>query len=175
MLNTPTFVEPSIGTDNLKRKEEEMAKNTKPTVFNLSAQLLDQGRTDTVVAAAEDLIVRMKVYASGGENELHAHTGEDHTFMIMQGSARFFGPQGEEIELTQYQGIMLPRGAFYRFYATSKEPLVMIRVGSPNPRKQTKPYRINIDGEELRGDSKENKSVPVVFRQGAFFGPKPKS
>lgn len=173
MLNAPTFVEPSIGTDNLKRKEAEMAQNTKPTVFNLSAQLLDQGRTDTVVAAAEDLIVRMKVYASGGENELHAHTGEDHTFMILQGSARFFGPQGEETELGQYQGIMLPRGAFYRFYATSKEPLVMIRVGSPNPRKQKVPYRINIDGSELRGDSKENKSVPVVFREGAYFGRAP--
>ena len=48
MLNAPTFVEPSIGTDTLKRKEEEMAQNTKPTVFNMSAQLLDQGRTDTV-------------------------------------------------------------------------------------------------------------------------------
>lgn len=175
MLNAPTFVEPSIGTDSLKRKEEEMAQNTKPTVFNMSCQLLDQGRTDTVVAAAEDLIVRMKVYASGGENELHAHTGEDHTFMILQGSAKFFGPQGEETDIGQWQGIMLPRGAYYRFYATSKEPLVMVRVGSPNPRKQKKPYRIDIKGTELRGDSKENKSVPVKFREGAYFGRAPKA
>ncbi|HTI88521.1 MAG TPA: cupin domain-containing protein [Alphaproteobacteria bacterium] len=131
--------------------------------------LLDQGRTDTVVAAAEDLIVRMKVYASGGENELHAHTGEDHTFMVLQGSARFYGPDGETVDIA-HQRIMLPRGAYYRFHATSKEPLVMIRVGSPNPRKQKKPYRIDIEGNELRGDSKENKSVPVVFHDGAFFG-----
>ena len=175
MLNAPTFVEPSIGTDSLKRKEEEMAQNTKPSVFNMSCQLLDQGRTDTVVAAAEDLIVRMKVYASGGENELHAHTGEDHTFMILQGSAKFFGPQGEETDVGQWQGIMLPRGAYYRFYATSKEPLVMVRVGSPNPRKQKKPYRIDIKGTELRGDSKENKSAPVKFREGAYFGRAPKA
>jgi mannose-6-phosphate isomerase-like protein (cupin superfamily) len=171
MLNdTTTFKKPAIGTDELKRQESELSKNTKPTVFALRAQLLDQGRTDTVVAAAEDLIVRMKVYASGGENELHAHTGEDHTFMVLQGSARFYGPEGETIDIGQYQGIMLPRGAYYRFHATSKEPLVMIRVGSPNPRKQKKPYRIDIEGNELRGDSKENKSVPVVFREGAFFG-----
>ncbi len=175
MLNTPAFVEPSIGTDKLKQKEMDMAKNTKPSVFTLQAQLLDQGRTDTVVAAADDLIIRMKVYASGGENELHAHTGEDHSFMILQGSAKFFGPEGEEIELGQYQGIMLPKGAFYRFHATSKEPLVMIRVGSPSPRKQKPPYRIGIDGEELRGDSKENKAVPVIFRDGAFFGAPPKA
>src|ERR1700756_4062494 len=171
MLNdTTTFKPPAIGTDELKRQESELSKNTKPTVFALRAQLLDQGRTDTVVAAAEDLIVRMKVYASGGENELHAHTGEDHTFMVLQGSARFYGPEGEEVDIGPYQGIMLPKGAYYRFHATSKEPLVMIRVGSPNPRKQKKPYRIDIDGNELRGDSKENKSVPVVFRDGAFFG-----
>jgi hypothetical protein len=44
------------------------------------------------------------------------------------------------------------------------------RGGNPNPRKQKTPYRIDIDGNELRGDSKENKSVPVVFRDGAFFG-----
>jgi mannose-6-phosphate isomerase-like protein (cupin superfamily) len=171
MLNdTTTFKKPAIGTDELKRQELELSKNTKPTVFALRAQLLDQGRTDTVVAAAEDLIVRMKVYASGGENELHAHTGEDHTFMVLQGSARFYGPEGEEIDIGQYQGIMLPRGAYYRFHATSKEPLVMIRVGSPNPRKQKKPYRIDINGNELRGDSKENKGEPIVFREGAFFG-----
>jgi mannose-6-phosphate isomerase-like protein (cupin superfamily) len=171
MLKTQDFVEPSIGTDNLKQREMAMAENTKPSVFTLHAQLLDQGRTDTVLAAAEDLIVRLKIYASGGENELHAHTSEDHTFIILQGSARFFGPEGEEIELEQYQGIMLPKGSYYRFYATSKEPLVMIRAGSPSPRKQKKPYRIDITGEELRGDSKENKQVPPIFRPGAFFGP----
>ena len=173
MQTAPAFVAPSIGTDKLKQTEEEMAKNTKPAVFNLSAQLLDQGRTDTVVAAAEDLIIRMKVYAAGGENELHAHTGEDHSFMILQGSAKFFGPEGEEVELGQYQGIMLPKNTYYRFYATSKEPLVMIRVGSPSPRKQKPPYRLDIQGNEMRGDSKENKSVPVIFREGAYFGRAP--
>ena len=171
MLKTEELVKPSIGTDALKAREEEMAKNTKPAVFNMRCQMLDQGRTDTVVAASEDLIIRMKVYASGGENELHAHTCEDHSFMILQGSARFFGPEGEEIDLGPYQGIMLPKGALYRFYATSKEPLVMIRVGSPSPKKQKKPYRIDKEGKELRGDSKENKAVPIVFREGAFFPP----
>jgi mannose-6-phosphate isomerase-like protein (cupin superfamily) len=171
MLKTQDFVEPSIGSDVLKAREMAMAENTKPSVFTLRAQLLDQGRTDTVLAAAEDLIIRLKIYASGGENELHTHTGEDHSFIVLQGSARFFGPEGEEIELGAYEGIMLPRGSFYRFYATSKEPLVMIRAGSPSPRKQEPPHRLDIEGNELRGDSQENKSVPVVFRAGAFFGP----
>ena len=54
--------------------------------------MLAQGRTDTVLAATEDLSVRLKVYSSGGENELHAHPTEDHVFVILQGSARFYGP-----------------------------------------------------------------------------------
>jgi hypothetical protein len=46
----------------------------------------------------------------------------------------------------------------------------MIRVGNPNYKKQSAPYRLNANGDEMRGDSKENKSVPVIFRDGAFFG-----
>ena len=37
-------------------------------------------------------------------------------------------------------------------------------------KKQTAPYRINRDGQEMRGDSKENKTVPVVFKERSFFG-----
>ncbi|HEY4134044.1 MAG TPA: cupin domain-containing protein [Alphaproteobacteria bacterium] len=169
MLNAPTFKEPALGS-SLKDQELAGAVNTKPEVFTLKAQLLDQGRTDTVLAACENMIVRLKVYASGGENELHAHTGEDHTFIILQGSARFFGPNEEEIDLQQYQGILLPKGNYYKFFATSKEPLVMIRVGSPGPKMQKKPLRIDMAGKEMLGDSKENKKEPVIFREGAFFG-----
>ena len=56
------------------------AKNDEVTTFSLKAQMLDQGRTDTVLAATDDLSVRLKVYASGGENGLHAHVDEDHVF-----------------------------------------------------------------------------------------------
>lgn len=170
MLDVPAFIPPAPTNDAMKEQEVAMAKNTKPSVFSLKGQLLEQGRTDTVLAATEDLTLRLKIYASGGENELHAHTSEDHSFIILQGSARFFGPEGEMVELGKNQGIMLPKGNFYRFYATSEEPLVMIRVGNPNHAKQPRPTRINIRGEEMRGDSKENKTVEVVFKEGAYFG-----
>ncbi len=170
MLEAPTFVKPALGKNAVKEQELAQADNTKPKVFKLKAQLLDQGRTDTVLAACEGMVVRIKVYASGGENELHAHTTEDHTFMILQGSGRFFGPNGEEIELGQYEGILLPRNSYYKFFATSKEPLVMIRVGSPSPKGQKAPLRIDMAGNEMLGDSKENKKEPVIFREGAFFG-----
>jgi mannose-6-phosphate isomerase-like protein (cupin superfamily) len=170
MLDAPEFVSPSPTNDAMKAREVALAEKKTPSAFKVKGQLLKQGRTDQVLAATDDLTLRLKIYASGGENELHAHPGEDHSFVILQGSARFYGPDGETIELGPHEGIMLPRGTFYRFNATSSEPLVMLRVGNPNHRKQAKPTRINIRGEEMKGDSKENKSVPVIPLEGRFFG-----
>ena len=170
MLDSPEFTPPALTAQDMRDQLDAMSDKKTPYVFSLKGQLLEQGRTDSVLAATDDLTIRLKVYASGGENELHAHTSEDHSFMILQGSARFFGPDDEEIELGQWEGIMLPHGNLYKFFATSDEPLVMIRVGNPNIKKQPKPTRIGRDGKELRGDSKENKTVPVIFKEGAFFG-----
>ncbi len=169
MLDAPEFIPASLTNTEMREREAALADQKTPYVFALKGQLLEQGRTDSVLAATDDLTIRLKIYASGGENELHAHPHEDHSFMILQGSARFFGPEGEEIELGQYQGIMLPKGNLYRFYATSDEPLVMIRVGNPNHKKQPPPGRINAKGEEMRGDSAENKHVEIIFKD-EYFG-----
>ena len=169
MLDAPQFTPPAIGPGEMASQEEQLAANTKPHIFSLKGQLLAQGRTDSVLAATDDLTVRLKIYASGGENELHAHPSEDHSFMILQGSAKFFGPEDEEIELGKYEGIMLPRGNFYKFFATSEEPLVMIRVGNPCHDKMDAISRINMDGSEMKGESKENKHVEVIFKD-EFFG-----
>lgn len=169
MLDAPQFTPPAIGPGEMASQEEQLAANTKPHIFSLKGQLLAQGRTDSVLAATDDLTIRLKIYASGGENELHAHPSEDHSFMILQGSAKFFGPEDEEIELGKYEGIMLPRGNYYKFFATSEEPLVMIRVGNPSHHKMPPPNRLNIDGNEMKGDSKENKSVEIIYKD-EFFG-----
>tara|TARA_R110000787_G_scaffold9034_3_gene31736 strand:+ start:304 stop:816 length:513 start_codon:yes stop_codon:yes gene_type:complete len=169
MLDSPHFTPPALKPGEMAEHEEKLIADTKPHIFSLKGQLLEQGRTDSVLAATEDLTIRLKIYASGGENELHAHPTEDHAFMILQGSARFFGPEDEEIELGKYEGIMLPRGNFYKFFATSEEPLVMIRVGNPCHAKMGDISRINIEGNEMKGDSKENKKVEVIFKD-EFFG-----
>ena len=171
MLDAPEFVPASLTNTDMRQREADLADQKTPYVFALKGRLLEQGRTDTVLAATDDLTIRLKIYASGGENELHAHPHEDHSFMILQGSARFFGPEDEEIELGKYQGIMLPKGKFYKFFATSKEPLVMIRVGNPSHDKMTAmggAARVNIKGEEMKGDSKENKHVEVIFKDEVF-------
>jgi mannose-6-phosphate isomerase-like protein (cupin superfamily) len=140
----------------------------KVSTFKLRAQLLDQGRTDTTVAKTNNMVARLKVYASGGENALHTHPSEDHMFVIMQGSARFYDEDGGHKDLNRHEGIMIPAGAYYWFEATSEEPLVLMRVGSRiGP--QSTAGRLNIRGEDMAGDSEENKTVPVIYRDGAFF------
>jgi mannose-6-phosphate isomerase-like protein (cupin superfamily) len=170
-MNDIAFPRPSMTAQAITDDQVAATNNDAPTTFSLKAQMLDQGRTDTVLAATEDLSVRLKVYASGGENELHSHVDEDHVFVIMQGSARFYGPEGETVDLGANQGMMMPKGMFYRFHATSTDDcLVMLRVGTPNFQKQAKEDRMGMDGKPLVGDSKENRTQQVVFADGAFFG-----
>ncbi len=61
----------------------------KAQVFSLKTPLLSAGQTNTPVAGTDLLKVRVKVYAEGGENVLHAHFDEDHSFIILQGQATF--------------------------------------------------------------------------------------
>ena len=163
-------LKPESSDVSIRARQRELAKNKKPTLFKLKAQLLEQGRTDTVLAATDNMSLRLKVYAEGGENELHAHPHEDHFFVILQGAAEFHGPDDETVVIRKNEGIMLPKGNMYWFIAQGGEPLVMLRVGSPNSTQQPEPDRINAKGEPMAGDSKENKTVPVKFKAGAWFG-----
>ena len=59
------------------------------TTFKLEAELLDQGRTMDLLARSGVLAAHIKVYAEGGENAMHAHTQEDHLFVVLGGEATF--------------------------------------------------------------------------------------
>src|SRR5438309_11473014 len=101
-------------TDELRRKREAvLADSPPPSFFKLRAQMLKQGRSNQTVAKTDHLLLNLKVYAGGGENGLHNHSDEDHAHLILQGSAVFYGPRGEERHCGQYEGIMLPKGCFY--------------------------------------------------------------
>src|ERR1700741_270729 len=101
----------------------------KPSFFKMRAQLLEQGRTNTLMAKTDNMTAILKVYASGGENGLHTHPNEDHVFIIMQGKARYYAADGGHGDVGKHEGIMLPAGAYYWFEAISDEPLVLMRLG----------------------------------------------
>ena len=152
------------------RKLQSLSSMKTPSAFSLRTPLLTQGRSDTPLAATDQLTLVLKVYASGGENELHAHPQEDHAFIVLQGCAAFLGPAGEELRLTPLQGIMLPRGSLYRFHAEGDEALVLLRVGTPANHMMPRPTRINSDGMPMHGDSKENKTVDRIVDPDRYFG-----
>jgi Cupin domain len=112
--------------------------------------------------------VVLKTYAADGENGLHAHPNEDHTFVVLQGEATFYGPNGESSTIGRNEGVLLPHGTFYWFKATSEEPLVMVRVGAAAFDGVDRHGRIAPDGSEMRGDSVENKQVELIMSDRSF-------
>lgn len=84
-----------------------------------------------LLARAPSLWAHVKIYADGGENGLHAHPAEDHLFLVLDGEATFYDDAGTETVVTRYEGMIVPRGAFYRFRSTGPGNLVMVRVGAP--------------------------------------------
>ena len=143
-------------------------KAGQPAFFRLEAELPVQGRTNIPLAASENMWVVLKTYASGGENELHAHPHEDHTFVVLQGKARFYGPAGEEKTVGPNEGVLLPRGTYYWFQVFSEEPLVMVRIGALSG-EGDRFGRIDTQGKPMEGDDPRNKQTPVVL-SGQWFG-----
>ncbi len=145
-----------------------LAQETEPTVFTMRAQLPTQGRTDTPLAATEQFTVVLKTYASGGENTLHAHPHEDHTFVVMQGAARFHGKDGVIETLKKNQGILIPAEALYWFEAVSDEQLVMLRVGTRLSGTDDGQARVSSSGKDMDPFTAENKQVDLVLSDEYF-------
>ena len=138
----------------------------KAQTFRLKTPLLSQGRTNKVLAQTELLKLRIKVYAEGGENGLHTHHDEDHAFIILQGQATFHDEAGNATVVNKYEGIMLPKGAYYYFSSTGDENLVLLRAGAG--RKPEGGYRLGTHGRPLTRE--ENKHITGVPIPGEFFG-----
>lgn len=161
-------------TEDLRAALEQLARNTKPTVFALRTPLLTEGRTDKIVSATDKHWIQLKCYASGGENALHSHLHEDHSFVVLQGEAVFYGPQGEVARLGRYQGITIPRGNLYRFHACSEENLVLLRVGAPDGEDGDVLARVDEQGRDLDAFSETNapagkKREKAVIDPGKWF------
>ncbi len=96
--------------EDLRAKIKERTVEGKPTFFKLEAQLPQQGRTDTPLATSDKMWVVLKIYAADGENGLHAHPNEEHTFVVLQGEATFYGPNDETRTISKNEGVLLPHG-----------------------------------------------------------------
>jgi mannose-6-phosphate isomerase-like protein (cupin superfamily) len=154
-------------SSNVQLQNQSVSNSIEPQLFQLRTQLLSQGRSDYTLASTDLMSIRIKCYAQGGENVLHAHPGEDHAFIVLAGTARFSGQEGEIAMLTKNQGILLPKGCYYKFENCGDEPLVMLRVGAQKENLEIN--RIGFDGKSLPGKSKENKHEDGIPIEGLYY------
>ena len=145
-------------TEQMRRTLEELARSGKPSIFSIATRALKGGSTDRIVSATPNQWLQVKCYASGGENKLHAHVHEDHTFVVLQGEVVFKGPRGEERRLARNMGITIPKGNYYSFTVASEENLVMLRFASPDHAGDPL-ERIDVDGRSLDAFVEQKEAV----------------
>lgn len=168
--NEPYFAPIANSASQWRAEMARMAESKLPCFFHLRAKLPKEGRTNQVLGATRYMNVVLKTYASGGENELHAHTNEDHVFVVMQGQAVFYGPRGETREVAKNDCVLLPANAFYWFHAKEDaEPLVMLRIGAALDPDTDVLARIDPEGNPFDGYSERNKEAPYVLHDDRIF------
>jgi quercetin dioxygenase-like cupin family protein len=148
-----------------------MAIETKKTaqVYDLRTPYLDQGRTTDLRASTELMTIMVKVYAEGGENAMHNHPHEDHSFLVLEGSATFHIETDDNTRTVgRYEGILIPKDVNYWFASSGDENLVMVRFGAIYP--GIHHGRLTPAGGDIPGDSEANKRVERIERPGRGFG-----
>jgi mannose-6-phosphate isomerase-like protein (cupin superfamily) len=147
----------------------ENGKEANAQVVQLRTQLVSEGHTRHLLAETDLMTLRIHCYAPGiGENALHAHTKEDHIFLVLDGTAQFnTGRDGATIlNAGKHQAVVLPAGCYYQFRNSGEAPLVMVRIGA-GPDKSD--MRLNPDGSPIPGRTHEQGAAKPVLIEGAFF------
>jgi mannose-6-phosphate isomerase-like protein (cupin superfamily) len=137
--------------------------------YDLRTPYLQQGRTTDVRARTDLMTITMKVYAEGGENAMHNHPHEDHSFIVLEGEATFYIERDDNSRVVgRNQAVMLPKGVNYWFKSSGADNLVMVRVGATHA--GVRHGRLTPDGRDIPGDSPENKTEERIERDGPGYG-----
>jgi mannose-6-phosphate isomerase-like protein (cupin superfamily) len=143
----------------------------KAQMFSLKTPYMEQGRVTQLVAETPNMWIHTKINAEGGENEIHKHLDEDHAFIVLEGQMSVFDEKGNELEIRQYQGVMIPKGAYYRYLNTGDGNLVVVRVGAGVKGQQQggQEMRLGANGKPLVSGTPENRNLPPIPMPGKFF------
>ncbi len=152
-------------------EKQEVRERPKAYRYSLKTPYMQQGRVTQLVAQTDNMWIHTKINSEGGENAVHCHLDEDHSFVVLEGRMSVFDEKGDEMTLEKYQGVMIPKGAFYRYLNTGDGNLVVLRIGCGiNARPQGgEDMRIRPDGAPLLSDSAENKTLTPIEMPGKFF------
>ena len=150
---------------------KETNEKPKAYTFSLKTPYMKQGRVTQLVAETANMWIHTKINAEGGENEIHSHLDEDHSFIVLEGQMSVFDETGREMKVEKYQGVMIPKGAYYRYLNTGTGNLVVLRIGA-GVKGQSQgggAMRVRPDGRPLPAESVDNKTLPPIEDTGKFF------
>ncbi|MXW30012.1 MAG: cupin domain-containing protein [Chloroflexi bacterium] len=112
------------------------------------------------IARSDLLTVNMQVVSrDGGETNLHAHSAQDAVWFVLAGRARFYGKDGESVELGPKDALFIPKGTPYWFESVSDEPLEIMRNAATDP--AIKNQRVNY--EALRERQQDGRHAGSVY------------
>lgn len=116
----------------LKEKSCEALPEGSYQLFSYKKPETLRGGKSIVQLAQSDIIRgRVQIVREGGENNLHSHKGMDGFWMVLRGRVKFYGPGDELIaELSQHEGILLPRGTQYWFESSGDEDLELLQMAA---------------------------------------------
>jgi mannose-6-phosphate isomerase-like protein (cupin superfamily) len=90
-----------------------------------------KGKKIVPLCRSDILGAGMQVVIEGGETNLHAHSGNDGFWFVVDGRARFYG-EGDTLiaDVGKHEGVLIPRGCAYWFESSGDVPLQILRVGA---------------------------------------------
>ncbi len=161
----------SPGVDPAVSPDIDLSKAPQPSRFKMRIELLDKGSKTNLLAETDNLRIQIRCYsAQGGENAMHAHHHQDHSFIVLQGQACYRFPDGGVMDLGRNEGIMLPSGAYYCFQNSGYEPLVLMRITSLAKDEGDPEVRLGLHGKQIESTSAENnRPRKIVVREGEFY------
>lgn len=111
-------------------------------VFRYQRPEFEGVKKSMLMCSSDIMRVHAQVVKTGGENNLHSHTGEDAFWLVLSGAVKFYG-EGDKVvgELKRHEGILIPRGFNYWFESASDEPLEILRIAARDQNMENK--RVN--------------------------------
>jgi mannose-6-phosphate isomerase-like protein (cupin superfamily) len=138
-----------------------------PQVYSLRTQHVSAGYTRNLLAQTDLMHFHIMSYGpASGENALHAHMDEDHSFVVLEGEATFRGSDATPIVVKKHHMIFLPKDTYYAFSNSTQGPLVMLRVGASKTPPERR-GRLDEKGKPIPG--RQQPAGGAVLVEGQFF------
>ncbi len=132
-------------------------------VFKVDPPELVSGKKGTYVVRSDITSIEVQAAATGGETNMHAHTGLDGTWYVVSGRVRFYTGDADRdeliAELGPREGVFIKRSTPYWFECVSEDNLILLHVAAKAQSEINKRINYNDKGRpDLR-------PAPVVAEQ----------